>query len=184
MGTPPTPPPPGVETDLTAQEGDEPRTLRARLEEHRANPNCGACHGAIDPYGLALENFTVTGRWRDSDEAANEPIDATAVLPGGKPIDGPVALRQALLESPDQFVQALTEKLMTYALGRELEHFDMPAVRHVVRSAAEQDYRFAAIVAGIVQTEAFRMQGVIGDNGEALAVAALNSAAMEPINRE
>lgn len=172
MGTPPTPPPPGVETDLTAQEGEEPRTLRARLEEHRANPNCGACHGAIDPYGLALENFTVTGRWRDSDQAANEPIDATARLPGGRAIDGPVTLKEALLQSPDQFVLALTEKLMTYALGRELEHFDMPAVRHVVRTAAEQDYRFAAIVAGIAQTDAFRMQGHIGDNEEALAVAA------------
>lgn len=174
MGTPPTPPPPGVETDLTTPEGEEPRTLRARLEEHRANPNCGACHGAIDPYGLALENFTVTGRWRDSDEAANEPIDATAMLPGGRAIDGPIALKEALLESPDQFVQALTQKLMTYALGRELEHFDMPAVREVVRAAAEQDYRFASIVAGIVQTEAFRMQGVIGDNGEALAAAAVD----------
>jgi hypothetical protein len=174
MGTPPTPPPPGVETDLTTPEGEEPRTLRARLEEHRANPNCGACHGAIDPYGLALENFTVTGRWRDADRQANEPIDSSAVLPGGRAIDGPVALKQALLESPDQFVLALTEKLMTYALGRELEYFDMPAVRGVVRAAAEQDYRFAAIVAGIVQTEAFRMQGVIGDNGAESAVASLD----------
>ncbi len=94
------------------------------------------------------------------------------MLPGGRTIDGPVALREALLDSPDQFVLALTEKLMTYALGRELEHFDMPAVRHVVRAAAAQDYRFAAIVAGIVQTDAFRLQGVIGDNEEALAVAA------------
>jgi hypothetical protein len=172
MGTPPTPPPPGVETDLTTPEGEEPRTIRARLEEHRANPNCGACHGAIDPYGLALENFTVTGRWRDFDEEANESIDASATLPGGRLIDGPIALRRALLESPDQFVQALAEKLMTYALGRELEHFDMPAVRGVVRAAAGKDYHFAAIVAGIVQTEAFRMQGVIGDNGTELAVAA------------
>jgi hypothetical protein len=158
MGTPPTPPPPGVETDLTTPEGEQPKTVRARLEQHRANPNCAACHGVIDPYGLALENFNVTGRWRDTDSDARAPIDATTVLPGGKAIDGPVELVQALASREDQFVQALTEKLMMYALGRELEYFDMPAVRSIVREAGTQDYRFAAIVAGIVRSDAFRMQ--------------------------
>ncbi|MDX1562906.1 MAG: DUF1592 domain-containing protein, partial [Gammaproteobacteria bacterium] len=122
MGTPPTPPPPGVETDLTTPEGEQPRTVRARLEQHREAPNCNACHGAIDPYGLALENFTVIGQWRDFDDDANAPIDASAVLPGGNQIEGPVELTETLLAREDQFVQALTTKLMMYALGREVEY--------------------------------------------------------------
>ena len=158
MGTPPTPPPPGVETDLSNPEGEEPKTIRARLEQHRENPNCGACHGAIDPYGLALENFNVTGSWRDTDRDARAPIDASSVLPGGTEINGPVELVAALQDRPDQFVQALTEKLLMYALGRELEYFDMPTVRRIVRAAEAEDYRFAAIVAGIVESDAFRMQ--------------------------
>jgi hypothetical protein len=174
MGTPPTPPPPGVETDLQTPEGEQPKTLRARLEAHRANAACGACHGVIDPYGLALENFTVTGSWRDYDKEADAPIDASTELPGGVPISGPVELTQALLSRPDQFVQALTEKLMMYALGREVEYYDMPQVRKVVREAAAQDYRFSAIVAGIIRSDAFRMQGSTGD-GEALQ-ASLSSA--------
>jgi hypothetical protein len=159
MGTPPTPPPPGVETNLSAVAGEIPKTLRARLEQHRKAPNCNACHGTIDPYGLALENFTATGRWRDHDEDADEPIDASTALPGGQAVTGPVELTAALLERQDQFVQALTKKLMMYALGRELEYYDMPEVRAVVRAAEREDYRFSSIVAGIVQTDAFRMQG-------------------------
>jgi Protein of unknown function (DUF1592)/Protein of unknown function (DUF1588)/Protein of unknown function (DUF1585)/Protein of unknown function (DUF1595) len=166
VGVPPVPPPPGVETDLTQKPDQEPTTLRARLEAHRANPNCGACHGAIDPYGLALENFTVTGRWRDIDRDADAAaIDASARLPDGRMVEGPVSLAASLLESPDQFVQALTEKLMMYALGRELEYFDMPAVRAVVDAAAKQDYRFSAIVEGIVASDAFRMQAVASGIG-------------------
>jgi hypothetical protein len=158
MGTPPTPPPPGVDTNLTTPEGEQPKTVRARLEKHRSSPVCHACHSVIDPYGLALENFNVIGRWRDVDSQANAPIDPRAVLPGGRPIDGPVELEKALLARPDQFVQALTEKLLTYALGRELEYYDMPQVRAVVHDAADQGYRFSAIVAGIVRSDAFRMQ--------------------------
>ena len=159
MGTPPAPPPPGVETDLTTPEGEQPKTIRARLEQHRESPTCNGCHGVIDPYGLALENFNAIGAYRTHDNAANADIDATTELPGGKPISGPVELRQALLGRPDQFVQALTEKLMMYALGRELEYFDMPQVRSIVRDAADRQYSFAAIVAGIVRSDAFRMQG-------------------------
>jgi hypothetical protein len=173
MGTPPTPPPPGVETDLTTPEGEQARTIRARLEEHRANPNCGACHGAIDPYGLALENFNVTGRWRDADREARAVIDASSELPGGRLINGPIELRQALLSQPDQFVQALTEKLMMYALGRELEYFDMPTVRTIVDAAEQEDYRFAAIVAGIVQSDAFRQQANEIDEPSSLVNVAL-----------
>ena len=93
MGTPPTPPPPNVETDLTTPAGERPKTIRARLEQHRADQICNACHGVIDPYGLALENFTVTGQWREFDDAAGEPIDAATVLPGGVAIKGPVELK-------------------------------------------------------------------------------------------
>ena len=169
MGTPPTPPPPNVETDLTTPEGEQPKTIRARLEQHRANPTCAGCHGVIDPFGLALENFTVTGRWRDYDTEADAPIDSSTTLPGNRAVEGPVELRAALLERDDQFVQALTEKLMTYALGRELEHFDMPQVRTVVRQAAEDDYRFSSIVTAIVGTDAFRLQGTPDDTAEQLA---------------
>ena len=160
MGTPPTPPPPNVETDLSTPPGEKPKTVRARLEQHREDPNCKACHGVIDPYGLALETFSATGQWREFDRVAEEQIDAATVLPGGQAINGPIELRQALLRRPDQFVQALTTKLMMYALGRELEYFDMPQVRAVVRAAEDDDYRFAAIVAGIVNSDAFRMQAL------------------------
>ena len=158
MGTPPTPPPPGVETNLSTPEGEMPKTVRERLERHRKDASCNACHGVIDPYGLALENFTAIGAWRDYDKDADAPIDARTELSGARPIDGPVALRAALLERDDQFVQALTEKLMMYALGRELEYYDRPQLRAVVRAAEREDYRFSALVAGIVQSDAFRLQ--------------------------
>jgi len=179
MGTPPTPPPPGVETDLQTHEGEQPKTLRARLESHRASPTCSACHGVIDPYGLALENFTVIGAWRAYDEEADAPIDASTQLPGGVPVTGPVELTQALLHRPDQFVQALTEKLMMYALGRELEYYDMPQVRKVVRDAAKHDYRFSAIVSGIIRSDAFRMQAANAD-GEALQASLSNAGTAAP----
>src|SRR5690606_10199122 len=118
MGTPPAPPPPGVETDLTTAEGEQPKTLRARLEQHRADSACSSCHGVIDPYGLALENFTAIGAWRDYDQAADAPIDPTTELPGGIPVAGPTELTAALLRREDQFVQAMTQKLLMYAIGR------------------------------------------------------------------
>ena len=158
VGTPPSPPPPNVETDLTTPPGEQPKTVRARLEEHREEASCNFCHGVIDPYGLPLENFTVTGQWRDADWAADAPIDASTILPSLEKIEGPSALRRALLSRPDQFVQAFTEKLMMYALGRELEYHDMPQVRSIVGEAERRDYRFSAIVTGIVSSHAFRMQ--------------------------
>ncbi|MDX1561360.1 MAG: DUF1585 domain-containing protein, partial [Gammaproteobacteria bacterium] len=146
-------------------------TVRARLEQHREAPNCNACHGAIDPYGLALENFTVIGQWRDFDDDANAPIDASAVLPGGNRIEGPVELTETLLAREDQFVQALTTKLMMYALGREVEYFDMPEVRAIVRGAERQDFRFSAIVTGVVLSDAFRTQGIIDGEMQSETVA-------------
>ena len=158
MGTPPTPPPPNVNTDLTQKAGEKPKTIRARLERHRTDAVCNGCHGVIDPYGLALENFSTTGQWREADHQADQPIDAGTKLPTGAPVNGPVELRQALLRKPEQFVQALTQKLMMYALGRELEYFDMPQVRAIVHDAARHDYKFATLVTGIVISDAFRMQ--------------------------
>jgi hypothetical protein len=158
MGTPPTPPPPDVDTDLSTPKGEAPKTLRARLESHRSKPGCNQCHGVIDPIGLALENFDAIGRWRDADQEAHAPIDARTVLPNGQAVDGPARLREALFGGRDLFVRAFTEKLMMYALGRELKSYDMPQVRGVVRRAAAQDYRLSAIVSGIVSSDAFRMQ--------------------------
>lgn len=171
MGTPPAPPPPGVETDLTTPEGEQPKTIRARLEQHRESPTCNGCHGVIDPYGLALENFNVLGAYRQFDRVANAAIDAGTQLPGGLRISGPTQLREALLAREDQFVQAFTEKLMMYALGRELEYFDMPQVRAIVTDAADDGYRFSRIVTGIVSSDAFRMQAGAHEQSNSLTAA-------------
>jgi hypothetical protein len=157
-GTPPAPPPPNVVTDLSTPPGAQPKTMRAMLEQHRANPTCNMCHGVIEPHGLPLEHFTVTGQWRDVDWQANAPIDAKVTMPDGKEIEAPADLRRALLSRPGQFAQALTQKLMMYALGREIEPRDMPQVRAITRAAAKNDYRFSSLVAGIVSSDAFRMQ--------------------------
>jgi hypothetical protein len=158
MGTPPVPPPPDVDTDLSQQKGEAPKTLRARLERHRTKPGCNQCHGVIDPLGLAMENFDAIGRWRELDVEAKAPIDARTVLPSGRAVDGPTELREALFGGRDLFVRAFSEKLMMYALGRELESYDMPQVRSVVRRAAPRNYRLSALVSGIVTSDAFRMQ--------------------------
>jgi hypothetical protein len=159
-GTPPAPPPPNVVTDLTTPPGAQPKTMRAMLEQHRADPTCNMCHGVIEPHGLPLERFTVTGQWRDVDWQADAPIDSKVAMPDGTEVEGPADLRRALLSRPGQFVQALTEKLMMYALGREIEPRDMPQVRAIVHAAAKNDYRFSSLVAGIVSSDAFRMQAL------------------------
>jgi mono/diheme cytochrome c family protein len=160
MGTPPSPPPPNTATDLSVKTGEKPTTIRARLEQHRQQKVCMQCHGVIDPSGLPLENFDAIGRWRTTDrQAENAAIDARSVLPNGVAINGPGDLAAQLASRPSVFAEALTEKLMTYALNRDLEYFDMPQVRAVVRAAAKDNYRFSAIVRGIVNTDAFRKQG-------------------------
>jgi len=159
IGTPPAPPPPNVNTDLGVKDGAAYTTVRARLEQHRQNHSCNACHGVIDPPGLALENFDNTGRWRDSDAAAKEPIDSSTVLTSGKTINGPVELRRHLSATPDQFPSTVTKRLMMYALNREVEPSDMPLVRQIVRDAAASNYRFSALINGIVNSDAFRRQG-------------------------
>jgi len=159
QGTPPTPPPPDVETDLKQTEGEKPKTVRERLELHRDKATCRQCHGVIDPPGLALENFDPIGRWRSTDsQAENAKIDASSVLPNGVAIDGINELRAQLTTRPAMFAQAFTEKLMMYAINRELDYFDMPQVRAVVRGAAKDNYTLPSLILGIVHTDAFRKQ--------------------------
>ncbi len=159
-GTPPAPPPPNVVTDLSTPPGAKPKTMRAMLEQHRSIPTCNMCHGVIEPNGLPLEHFTVTGQWRDVDWQADAPIDSKVTMPDGTEIDSPADLRRVLLSRPGQFVQAMTTKLMMYALGREVSPYDMPQVRAIVRDAAKDDYRFSSLVLGIVSSDAFRMQAL------------------------
>jgi Protein of unknown function (DUF1588)/Protein of unknown function (DUF1585)/Protein of unknown function (DUF1592) len=156
LGAPPPEPPPNVPTLAENRRGEPARTLRERLEQHRANPTCFACHGVMDPLGFALENFSAVGQFRADDPDTLTPIDTAGELPDGTPIDGPNDLRRALVADPDRFVQAFTENLMTFALGRSLDYRDMPAVRAIVRQAAADDYRFESIVLGIVSSDAFR----------------------------
>jgi len=158
LGTPPAAPPPDVEAFPENKDGEKARTIRAIMEDHRAKPSCNACHGVMDPLGFALENFDAIGEWRSQDRWAGIPIDASGTLIDGTPISGPVDLRKALLKRPEQFVQTMTEKLMTYGLGRSVEYYDMPAVRRIVRDAARDNYRFSAIVMGIVKSAPFQMR--------------------------
>ncbi|MBV8844373.1 MAG: DUF1592 domain-containing protein [Bryobacterales bacterium] len=158
LGTPPTPPPPDTATDLSQKAGEPPKTVRARLEQHRSKATCNQCHGVIDPTGLALENFDAIGVWRTTDAQANARIDTSTVLPNGIAINGVVELRKQLASRPETFVKAVTEKLMMYSLNRELEYFDMPQVRRIVRDAAKDDYTLSSIVLGIVNSDAFRKQ--------------------------
>jgi hypothetical protein len=156
LGTPPTPPPPGVETNLNAKEGAPPTTLRARLEIHRENKSCKQCHGVIDPLGLAMENFDVIGTWRTKDSGL--PVNATSVLAGGQPVDGVRQLNDYLVSHQDQFAQTIAGRLMMYAIGREVEAQDMPQVRSIVRAAAPNNYRFFDIVRAVTLSDAFRLQ--------------------------
>jgi mono/diheme cytochrome c family protein len=160
MGTPPTPPPPDTATDLSQKAGEQPTTVRARLEQHRDSATCRMCHGVIDPVGLALENFDAIGQWRTRDREADAPIDASTVLPTGVAIDGVADLRAQLAARPDVFARTVTERLLMYAVNRRLEYFDMPQVRGIVRSAATDDYTLSSLVVGIVNSDAFRTQGV------------------------
>jgi hypothetical protein len=156
LGTPPPAPPADVPDLEENQPGEDARSLRARLEAHRRNPTCASCHRVMDPLGLALENFDGLGQWREKEPGGA--INPTGQLADGTPIDGPVALRKAVLERREMFVRALTEKLMTYALGRGIELDDKPLVRKVARDAAARDYRWSAIVLGIVRSAPFMMK--------------------------
>jgi hypothetical protein len=155
VGSPPPPPPPNV-PPLADTAGSKPLTMRARMEEHRANPVCASCHKVMDPMGLAMENFDAVGAWRSDDNG--QPVDASGQLTDGTKIDGVAGLRAALLKRPDVLAATVTERLLTYALGRGLGPEDMPAVRAIVRQAKGNDYRFGSLIEGVVNSAPFRMR--------------------------
>ena len=156
LGTPPPPPPPNIPAFEETEGADDGRllTVRERMELHRANPVCMSCHQVIDPVGLALENFDVTGAWRIRDEG--NLVDPVGELYDGTLLKGPADLRNALLSRPEVFYRIFTENLMAYGLGRRVEYYDMPTVRRIVRGAADNDYRFSSFVLGVVESPAFR----------------------------
>ena len=178
LGAPPPPPPPDI-PELAEDDGaaERPATMRERMAQHRASPACSTCHAKIDPLGFALENYDAVGRWRTHDGAAAAPIDASGALPDGAPFDGPGAFRDALLREPwaSEFAATVTEKLLTYALGRGLDHRDAPAVRKILRDAEADGYRWSSLILGIVESVPFRMR--MAPDSEALAARGLTAPA-------
>lgn len=163
LGVPAPEPPPGVNTNLDPDPNiTESSSLRQRLESHRSNPVCASCHQIMDPIGLSLEHFDLTGQWRDLDDGVA--IDSSGVLVDGTPIEGSVDLREAVLTRSDTFVRTMTEKMLMYAVGRPVEYYDLPTVRAIDREARENDYRFSSLVLGVAESPAFRMR-VAGEEG-------------------
>ena len=157
VGTPPPPPPPNVPPLKDTDTNGRLLSMRERMAQHRASPACAGCHQLMDPAGLSMENFDAIGRWRVRTESGSS-VDASGGLPDGSTFTGMSGLRAALLRKPDMFVGTLTEKLMTYGLGRGLEYYDAPTVRDIVRDARGQDYRFSSLVLGIVSSDPFQMR--------------------------
>jgi hypothetical protein len=155
LGTPPPPPPPNV-PPLKDDAAGQPRTMKQRMEAHRANPSCAVCHRVMDPIGFSLENFNAVGQWRVADRGV--PIDAADTMSDGTKVGGASDLRKVLLERREQFVGTLAEKLMIYALGRGVEAYDMPAIRAIVRDSAKDNYKFSSIILGIVRSVPFQMK--------------------------
>jgi Protein of unknown function (DUF1588)/Protein of unknown function (DUF1585)/Protein of unknown function (DUF1592) len=155
LGIVPPDPPPNVPALKEVSAVGGVQTMRQQMEAHRANPACAGCHKMMDPIGFALENFDGIGKWRTKD--AGQKVNASGQLTDGTKIDGVVDLRNALLRYSPQFARVVTEKLLTYALGRGVEYQDMPVVRAIVRDAARNDYRFSALIEGIVNSEPFQM---------------------------
>ncbi|HEU4620489.1 MAG TPA: DUF1592 domain-containing protein [Gammaproteobacteria bacterium] len=167
FGISPPNPPPGVNTSLPVTKGEAPKTLRERMEAHHTNPNCASCHKVFEPMGFAMENFDAVGKWRTED--AGNPIDPTAVTNDGTKLDGIRSLRELTVRKGDLFAEVVTEKLLTYALGRGLDYEDMPLVRSVTRNAAEDDYRFSSLLMGVIESPAFTMnQKTAGDQKPAV----------------
>jgi hypothetical protein len=155
LGVPPQPPPPNV-PPLQESSVEKPQSLRERMEQHRKDAVCAGCHRLMDPIGFSLENFDAVGHWRTNDEGRK--IDATGTLFNGAAIDGVSGVRKELLAKPDVFVGVMTEKLMTYALGRGLEYYDMPAVRKIVQDSKKNNYKFSSIVLGVVKSTPFSLK--------------------------
>ena len=160
LGAPPPPPPPDVPTLEEPTDRERAPGMRARMAQHRSNPVCASCHARIDPLGFALENFDAVGRWRATDGGADTSIDASGTLPDGAAFDGPAAFRAALLAEPwaGEFTRTVTEKLLTYALGRGLEFYDAPVVRQIVRDAEPEAHRWSSLILGIVKSVPFQMR--------------------------
>jgi len=161
LGAPPPPPPPDIPALKEAGADGQPRSLRERMELHRKNPACAACHQRMDPLGFALENFDALGKWREASDGA--PIDPAAAFPDGSRFEGIRGLRALLSAHKEDFARTLAEKLLAYAIGRGLDYRDMPAVRAIARDAARADYSWSSIVVGIVKSPPFSM-AVAGDN--------------------
>jgi hypothetical protein len=156
LGTPPPLPPPNVPPLPESEGAQQVTTLRQRMEAHRQNPVCGACHRIMDPIGFSLENFDLIGRWRTTEEGAK--IDATGQLVDGTQLNGPASLRRALLARSDVFVRTMTEKLLIFATGRPLKYWDMPSVRAIARETGRNNNRFSSLILGIVRSPAFQMR--------------------------
>jgi len=156
LGTPPPPPPPNVPALKTSAESGKPSSLRERMEAHRANPYCAGCHKVMDPLGFALENFDAVGQWRDTDEGAK--IDPSGMMYEGTKVTKPSDLRKMLASHPDVFLSVFTQKLMTYALGRGVDYYDMPTIRAILRDASKNDYKFSSILMGVIKSPPFQMK--------------------------
>ncbi|MDT8399130.1 MAG: DUF1592 domain-containing protein [Pseudomonadales bacterium] len=167
LGAPPPSPPPNVPALGENTQGAAALSVRERLVLHQKNPSCAGCHSVLDPLGFALENFDAVGRYRNKDEGGQ--IDSSGNLADGTPVNGAISLQQALLAKPDVFVNTFTEKILTYALGRGLEYYDMPVVRQIGRTAARDDYRFSALIKAIVNSAPFRLKRADGAGSETLA---------------
>jgi hypothetical protein len=169
LGTPPPEPPPNVPalketvkpTDASRETAEAP-SVRQRMEEHRTKEPCASCHKMMDPIGFALENFDGVGKWRTQDGKAR--VDASGLLVDGTKVNGPAQLREALLRYSEQYVRTLTERLLTYGLGRGLAYYDMPTVRSVVRESARNNYRFSTLIVGIVKSPPFQMKNKLQEN--------------------
>jgi len=156
LGTPPPPPPPNVPALKTSAEGGKPSSVRERMEAHRANPYCASCHKIMDPLGFALENFDAVGQWRETDEGAK--IDPSGIMYDGTKVSSPADLRKMLASRPEVFLSVFTQKLMTYALGRGVEYYDMPTIRAILHDASKDDYKFSSILMGVIKSAPFQMK--------------------------
>jgi mono/diheme cytochrome c family protein len=157
LGTPPPPPPPDVPSLKETPPNGKVLTMRERMEQHRSNAACAVCHAQMDPLGFALENFNGVGEWRTISEAGSA-VDASGVLPNGVKFNGPAELRKVLLSHPEQFANTVTDRLLTYAMGRGVEYYDQPAIRKITREAASNNYRWSSLILGIVNSVPFQMR--------------------------
>jgi hypothetical protein len=155
LGAPPAPPPVDVPSLKDPGQDGHPRSLRARMEQHRNSPACAGCHQRMDALGFALENFDALGKWRAVADGEN--VDASASLPDGTSFEGVVGLRNLLLNHKEDYVRTLTEKLLAYSIGRGVEYYDLPAIRQIARESAHADYRWSSLVLGIVRSRPFNM---------------------------